>query len=100
MSSLQFIKYIFTDIVGFCYFVMPVILAFTCQLLLCFRARRVFIKLLPPALGALIIAAVYVAFLMLGGNLLYIYPLGTAGLILLGSLVGWAVYGLIRLLRR
>lgn len=98
--GIQFLRYILTDLFGFCYFVLPVALTFTGQLLLCFRARRVIIKLLPPALGALIIAAVYAAFLMLGENLLYIYPLGTAGLILLGSLAGWAVYGLIRLLRR
>lgn len=95
-SGGQFIRYIFTDLFGFCYFVLPVLLAFGVQLLLCFRARRVFIKLLPPALGALIIGAVYVAYLIRGGDMLYLYPLGLAGLILLGSVSAWVVYGVVR----
>lgn len=95
-SSWEFIRYIFTDLFGFCYFVLPVILTFTGQLLLCFRAKRVFIKLLPPALPVLLIAAVYAAFLVRGGDLLYLYPLGLAGLILLGSVSAWVVYGVVR----
>lgn len=95
-SSWEFIRYIFTDLFGFCYFVLPVVLTFTGQLLLCFRAKRVFIKLLLPALGALIIGAVYVAYLIRGGDMLYLYPLGLAGLILLGSVSAWVVYGVVR----
>lgn len=99
-SGWQFIRYIFTDLFGFCYFVLPVVLTFIGQLLLCFRARRVFIKLLPPALPVMLIAAIYAAFLIYGPSLLYAYPLGIAGLILLGSLVGWGVYGLARMAKR
>lgn len=95
-SSWEFIRYIFTDLFGFCYFVLPVVLTFTGQLLLCFRAKRVFIKLLPSALPVLLIAAIYAAFLIYGPSLLYAYPLGIAGLILLGSVSAWVVYGVVR----
>lgn len=93
-----FIQFIFTDLFGFCYFVLPVFLAFTCQVLLCFRTKRILLKLLPAALGVLLIAAVLGAFLALGENLLYLFPLGIAELIWLGSLAGWLVYGAARLL--
>ena len=95
-----FIQFIFTDLFGFCYFVLPVFLAFTCQVLLCFRTKRILLKLLPAALGVLLIAAVLGAFLALGENLLYLFPLGIAGLIWLGILAGWLVYGAARLLCR
>lgn len=90
--GISFAVYMFTDPFGFCYFVLPVLLTFTGQLWLCFRAKRILPKLLPAAFGPLTMAAVYGAFLVVGENLLYLYPLGIAGLILLGSFTGWLVY--------
>lgn len=92
----QFIRFIFTDLFGFCYFVLPVLLSFTVQMLLCFRAKRLWPKLLPPALPVLLIAAVYASFLIYGESLLYLYPLGLAGLILPGLVSAWIIYGVIR----
>lgn len=92
----QFIRYIFTDLFGFCYFVLPVVLTFGVQLLLCFRAKRLWPKLLPPALPVLLIAAVYASFRIYGESILYLYPLGLAGLTLLGTVSAWIVYGVIR----
>ncbi len=94
---LPFIKFLFTDPFGFCYFVLSVVLAFAGQLLLCSRAKHILPKLLLPGLGLLIFAAVYGAFLIFGDCLLYLFPMGIAGLILLGSAAGWLVYALARL---
>ena len=98
-SYARFITYMFTDLFGFCYFVLPVVLAFAAQLLLCFRAKRVPLKLLPAAFGGLILAAVYGMFLIFGEHLLYLYPRGIGGLILLGSTCGWVVYAAVQTAR-
>ncbi len=58
-SNARFITYMFTDLFGFCYFVLPVVLAFAAQLLLCFRAKHIPPKLLSPGMVLLILAAVY-----------------------------------------
>lgn len=97
LLNLPFIKFLFSDPFGFCYFVLPVVLAFAGQLLLCSRAKHILPKLLPPGLGLLILAAVYGAFLIFGDCLLYLFPMGIAGLILLGSAAAWLVYTLARL---
>ncbi len=99
-SNARFITYMFTDLFGFCYFVLPVVLAFAAQLLLCFRAKHIPPKLLSPGMVLLILAAVYGAFLVFGESLLYLFPLGIAGLILLGSLSAWLVYAVARTFRR
>lgn len=98
-SNARFITYMFTDLFGFCYFVLPVVLAFAAQLL-CFRAKHIPPKLLSPGMVLLILAAVYGAFLVFGESLLYLFPLGIAGLILLGSLSAWLVYAVARTFRR
>ncbi len=46
LDTWSFVRYIFTDLIGFCYFVLPVLLTFGVQLLLCFKAKRVIFKLL------------------------------------------------------
>ena len=100
LPDLSFFKFLFTDPFGLCYFVLPVLLAFTGQLLLCFRTKGLLLRLLPAALGLLVLGAVYGAFLLFGENLLYLYPLGIAGLIFLGSASGWAVYAAVLTARR
>lgn len=98
-SSWQFIKYIFTDVVGFCYFVLPVASAFAAQLLLCLRARRGIIKAIPLLTGIFVAALSLLLRLILGIDYGFelAFPLGVGLLILLGSLAGWAVCGLVRL---
>ncbi|WP_304431763.1 hypothetical protein [Acutalibacter muris] len=59
LDTWSFVRYIFTDLIGFCYFVLPVLLTFGVQLLLCFKAKRVIFKLLPLFLGPLIVGASY-----------------------------------------
>lgn len=98
--SMRFITFIFTDQFGFCYFVLPVICVFAAQLLLCLCAKHVSLKLLPASLGVLIVAAVYGTFLIFGENMLYLFPLGIAGLILLGSAAGWLACAVVRLILR
>lgn len=99
LSSWQFVQYIFTDIVGFCYFVLPVAAAFGSQLGLCLRARRTILKALPMLAGVFVVALSLLLRIILGIDYAFelAFPLGFGGLMLLGSFAGLIVYAMVRL---
>ena len=98
LDTWSFVKYIFTDPIGFSYFVLPVLLTFGVQLLLCFKAKRIIPKLFPLLLGPLIVGSVYFSIYILGftGGFEVLFIIGAGLLILLGSALAWIIYGIIR----
>ncbi|ANU55046.1 hypothetical protein I5Q82_04615 [Acutalibacter muris] len=98
LDTWSFVRYIFTDLIGFCYFVLPVLLTFGVQLLLCFKAKRVIFKLLPLFLGPLIVGASYTSLFAVRHDVGFevLLAMGIGLLILLGSVLAWLVYGGIR----
>ncbi len=79
------------------FFLIPFVLALLIQLLLCFRARRVWVKLLPLFAAVFIPAAVFVCryadvFQRVIGGFVGLILIGSAAFIAAGSLAGWAVF--------
>lgn len=92
----EFVRYIFTDLIGFCYFVLPVLLTFGVQLTLCFRVKRAASKLIPLLAAIGVIAGTLLLGLLTELGMILLFPLGIGGLLLLGSTLAWLVYGGIR----
>ena len=79
------------------FFLLPFVLAFLIQLLLCFRVRGIWVKLLPLLAAVFIPAAVYLChyadvFRRVIGGFVGLILIGSAAFIAAGSLAGWAVY--------
>lgn len=86
---------------SFLLFGLPFFLSIAAQVILCLRTRRLAVRLIPVYIAALVAAAVpalAAAFRWHAVALLIAF--GIALLILLGSLIGWVIYGLTRLFRK
>ena len=87
------------------FFLLPFVLALAVQIALCFRARRIRVKLTPLFLAMFIPAAVLACFYAdvlqnLIGGFVSLVLFGSAVFIAAGSLFGWVVYAVFAAVKR
>ena len=82
--------------------IIAVLSLFPIQLFLCFRARRMFVRLLPVMVLSASVVYWGVKTAQTGGwgGLLYLVFAAISGYMLLMCGLGWAIWGLLRLLRK
>ncbi len=83
------------------FLIIPAVLIFILQIWLCFKVGKLILKLIPVILAVIVCALVFLCsgtgFLsFLIGGFVGLLLLCAAGAIIMASIVGWAIYAIVR----